>query len=149
VLDVAIGTGLVAREIQAVLGDSGGVVGIDPSPGMMTSNDNARAIACIQGRAESLPFASASFDFLSLGFALRHMADLERVFREFRRVLKPGGQFILSDCVAPEQPAHDTFMQAFELLRDQSHVRDYGIDQWIKVKTILRHGAPLSVRGLH
>jgi demethylmenaquinone methyltransferase/2-methoxy-6-polyprenyl-1,4-benzoquinol methylase len=113
VLDVAIGTGLVAREIQAVLGGNGGVIGIDPSPGMMTSGDNARAITCIQGRAEALPFATASFDFLSLGFALRHMADLERVFKEFRRVLKPGGRVLILEITRPEKRFTQLLMKLY------------------------------------
>lgn len=102
VLDVATGTGLVAREIVEVIGSHDDVIGIDPSPGMMGASSAPLRVPLIQGRAERLPFASGTFDFLSLGFALRHMEDLAGVFREFRRVLKPGGRLLLLEITRPE-----------------------------------------------
>jgi SAM-dependent methyltransferase len=81
--------------------------------------------------AEKLPFDSASFDVVISRLSAHHWPHPLAAVKEASRVLKPGGQFILSDCVAAEQPAHDTFLQTFELLRDQSHVRDYGADQWV------------------
>ncbi len=102
VLDVATGTGLVAREIIRVLGNSDDVLGLDPSPGMMGAASEPLPLRLIQGQAERLPFASGSFDFLSLGFALRHMEDLLGVFREFRRVLKPGGRVLVLEITRPE-----------------------------------------------
>jgi hypothetical protein len=50
---------------------------------------------------------------------------------EAARVLVPGGLFLLSDTVAPEHPARDTFLNCFELLRDSSHVRDHRISEWL------------------
>jgi len=100
-LDVAIGTGLVAKEAVRILGATGSVVGIDPSAGMMAETAPS-GLALVRGRAEALPFGAAGFDFLSLGFALRHVDDLERVFREFRRVLKPGGRLLLLEITRPE-----------------------------------------------
>jgi hypothetical protein len=50
--------------------------------------------------------------------------------REVARVLVPGGRFLLSDAIAPEDPARDSFLNAFELLRDPSHVRDHRISEW-------------------
>jgi demethylmenaquinone methyltransferase/2-methoxy-6-polyprenyl-1,4-benzoquinol methylase len=99
-LDVAVGTGLVAREIRRVLGVDGKLIGIDPSAGMMTVA-RSEPISLVQGRAEALPFADATFDFLTLGFALRHLDDLERVFAEFRRVLRPGGMVLLLEITRP------------------------------------------------
>jgi len=100
-LDVAVGTGLVAREAVRILGDARSVVGVDPSAGMMAAAAGGGP-ALVQGRAERLPFADAAFDFLSLGYALRHMSDLEAAFREFRRVLKPGGRLLLLEITPPE-----------------------------------------------
>ncbi len=100
-LDVAVGTGLVAREAVRILGDAGGVVGIDPSAGMMAAS-TAADLALVRGRAEALPFAAGAFDFLSLGFALRHLEDVQAVLREFRRVLKPGGRLLLLEITRPE-----------------------------------------------
>ena len=101
VLDVAIGTGLVTREAQALMKGRGEIIGLDPSSGMLRSYAGAVPVSLVQGRAESLPFPDGQFDFLSLGFALRHMDDLERVFSEFRRVLKPGGRLLILEITQP------------------------------------------------
>jgi demethylmenaquinone methyltransferase/2-methoxy-6-polyprenyl-1,4-benzoquinol methylase len=99
-LDVAVGTGLVAREALSIVGAAGGVVGIDPSAGMLAQSE-AHGLTLARGRAEALPFAAQSFDFLCLGYALRHLADLHAVFGEFRRVLKPGGRLLVLEITRP------------------------------------------------
>ncbi len=91
VLDVATGTGLVARQALSLIGRTGVVIGVDASEPMMRSGLGTTVLPLIQGSAEQLPLADAQFDFVSLGFALRHVSDLHRVFREFYRVLRPGG----------------------------------------------------------
>jgi demethylmenaquinone methyltransferase / 2-methoxy-6-polyprenyl-1,4-benzoquinol methylase len=91
VLDVATGTGLVAREALSLVGRAGVVIGLDPSEPMMRTGLGTTNLPLIQGSAERLPLADAQFDFVSLGFALRHVSDLHSVFREFYRVLRPGG----------------------------------------------------------
>jgi demethylmenaquinone methyltransferase/2-methoxy-6-polyprenyl-1,4-benzoquinol methylase len=100
-LDVAVGTGLLAREAVRILGDAGSVVGVDPSAGMLAVAA-AGGPKLVQGRAERLPFADAAFDFLSLGYALRHVSDLAGILGEFRRVLKPGGRLLLLEITLPE-----------------------------------------------
>src|SRR5215510_1597917 len=100
-LDVAIGTGLVAREAARIVGDGGVVIGVDPSPGMIAAS-TLRGVRLVRGIGEALPFPDRTFDFLSLGFALRHLDDLQAVFREFRRVLKPGGRVLLLEISRPE-----------------------------------------------
>jgi demethylmenaquinone methyltransferase/2-methoxy-6-polyprenyl-1,4-benzoquinol methylase len=102
VLDVAVGTGLVAREAVGIVGDARKVIGVDASIGMLRSAAGPRDIVVVQGMAEKLPFFSGRFDFLSLGFALRHMSDLSVVFDEFHRVLKPGGTVCLLEITMPE-----------------------------------------------
>jgi demethylmenaquinone methyltransferase/2-methoxy-6-polyprenyl-1,4-benzoquinol methylase len=99
-LDVAVGTGLVAREALSIVGAAGGVVGIDPSAGMLAQSE-AHGLTLARGRAEALPFAAQSFDVLCLGYALRHLADLHAVFGEFRRVLKPGGRLLVLEITRP------------------------------------------------
>lgn len=99
-LDVAVGTGLVSREAVRIVGAEGSVTGIDPSPGMI-SGAAIEGMARVRGRAEALPFASGAFDFLALGFALRHLTDLGTVFREFRRVLRPGGRLLMIEITRP------------------------------------------------
>ena len=102
VLDIATGTGLVAREALAVVGPSGAVLGLDPSAGML---DEARglAIPLTRGLGEKLPYAGASFDFVSMGFALRHVADLDALFAEMRRVLRPGGIACILEITYPRR----------------------------------------------
>lgn len=101
-LDVAIGTGLVAREAVRILGGPQGVVGIDLSEGMLRQAGASLPIPLICGRAEALPVADASFDFLSMGYALRHVAALPATFAEYRRVLRPGGRLLLLEIARPQ-----------------------------------------------
>ena len=95
VLDVGVGTGLVAAQACAITGDPALVTGVDPSPGMMAAAKLPRAMTLVEGRAEALPFADNCFDFLSMGYALRHIGSLAQAFAEFERVLKPGGRLCL------------------------------------------------------
>lgn len=100
VLDVATGTGLVAREALRIVGPSGSLVGLDPSAGMLGEAASLR-VPLVRGFGERLPFASGKFDFVSMGFALRHVADLEALFREMHRVLKPGGTACILELTRP------------------------------------------------
>lgn len=102
VIDVGTGTGLVAREAARLVGPQGCVLGVDPSAAMLA---NARAVAGLRlavGRAESIPAPDASADFLCLGYALRHVSDVSIAFREFIRVLRPGGRLCLLEITRPE-----------------------------------------------
>jgi demethylmenaquinone methyltransferase/2-methoxy-6-polyprenyl-1,4-benzoquinol methylase len=101
VLDVACGTGLIAVEAAKILGPNADIVCIDPSRGMLEEAKKKLKATFIQGRAESLPFPDNSFDFLTMGFALRHVSDLELTFREYRRVLKPGGKVLILEVSKP------------------------------------------------
>ena len=97
VLDVATGTGLLARAASRL---GGQVVGLDPSAGMLSHHNDRRA-RLSRGIAERLPFRDASFDMLTMGYALRHVADLASTFAEYRRVLKPGGRILILDFARP------------------------------------------------
>jgi demethylmenaquinone methyltransferase/2-methoxy-6-polyprenyl-1,4-benzoquinol methylase len=92
VLDVAIGTAAVARGATRVVGPEGRVFGVDPSSGMLAEARHAFHGPLTRGVAERLPFASDRFDFVTMGIALRHVSDLLATFREYLRVLKPGGK---------------------------------------------------------
>jgi len=83
-----------------------------------------------QGVAEKLPFEDASFDRVLSRYTAHHWADFSAGLREAARVLKPGGQALFVDAIAPGEPATDTFFQGIELLRDRSHVRDYSRAEW-------------------
>jgi len=103
-LDVATGTGLVARGAASIIGEPGGVIGVDPSRGMLREARKAVSGSLVQGRAEALPFRDDRFDMLSMGFALRHVPDLEAAFQEYRRVLRPGGRLLLLEVSRPPSP---------------------------------------------
>ena len=102
VLDVAVGTGLVAREAARIAGDPALVTGVDLSENMLAIARHAVGLLAVQGRAEALPIADAGVDFLSMGYALRHVPDLVSAFAEFRRVLRPGGRILLLEIGRPD-----------------------------------------------
>jgi demethylmenaquinone methyltransferase / 2-methoxy-6-polyprenyl-1,4-benzoquinol methylase len=104
-LDVATGTGLVARAATRLVQTPGAVVGVDPSGGMLRQARRRFAGPLAQGRIEQLPFADGLFDFVTIGYALRHAADLEVAFRECLRVLAPGGRLIVLEISRPPSAA--------------------------------------------
>ncbi|HWR87115.1 MAG TPA: class I SAM-dependent methyltransferase, partial [Acidiferrobacterales bacterium] len=69
VLDVAMGTGLVAREAMALVGASGQVIGLDPSIGMVSEAKRRLELSVVLGRGELLPLQAQTFNFLSMGYA--------------------------------------------------------------------------------
>lgn len=102
VLDVAMGTGLVAREAAGIVGDPSLVLGVDPSAGMLGEARRSLGVAAVLGVGEALPVADHSFDFVSMGYALRHLPDLGAAFGEFARVLKPGGRVCVLEISRPK-----------------------------------------------
>ncbi|MBK8049067.1 MAG: class I SAM-dependent methyltransferase [Anaerolineales bacterium] len=86
------------------------------------------------GDVESVAFPDASFDIVTSRYSAHHWPNPERALAEFRRVLRPGGAFLLSDIVSYDDYTLDTHLQAIELLRDPSHVRDHTLAAW---KTML------------
>jgi demethylmenaquinone methyltransferase / 2-methoxy-6-polyprenyl-1,4-benzoquinol methylase len=104
VLDVGVGTGLVSAQACVLTGDPALVTGVDPSPGMMAASKLPKTMTLVEGRAESLPFPDQHFDFLSMGYALRHIGDLSVAFAEFQRVLKPGGRLCILEITQAQGP---------------------------------------------
>jgi len=100
-VDVAVGTGLLANEMITLTGEPGGVVGLDVSEAMLAIARGRLGIPLIQAAAEALPLASGSADFVALGYALRHIADIGAALREALRVLRPGGTVVLLEISAP------------------------------------------------
>ena len=103
VVDVAVGTGLLAREALAITGDRRSVIGVDLSEGMLAIAREKLGVPLVQGAAEALPIADGVADFVTMGFALRHVADLVAAFREFRRVLRRGGTVLLLEVGRPDK----------------------------------------------
>ena len=87
-------------------------------------------VATQQGTADRLPFADATFDLVATRFSAHHWGDVPQALREARRVLKNSGTLVVIDPVAPESPLCDTLLQAVEILRDASHVRNYRLSEW-------------------
>ena len=103
VLDVATGTGLVARELVRRFGCS--VVGIDQSPEMLARRSRANERACrsrlVEGRAEALPFADGEFASLTVTYLLRYVDDPAATMRELARVVRPGGTVAMLEFAVP------------------------------------------------
>jgi ubiquinone/menaquinone biosynthesis C-methylase UbiE len=92
VLDVACGTGVLAREAASRTGSSGHVAGVDPISGMLeVAKKLAPSIEWRAGVAESLPFADRSFDAVVSQFGLMFFTDRSRALREMLRVSAPDG----------------------------------------------------------
>jgi demethylmenaquinone methyltransferase/2-methoxy-6-polyprenyl-1,4-benzoquinol methylase len=101
VLDVATGTGLTARAAVSIVGERTRVIGVDPSAGMLEEARRAVAVRLVRGEAEALPFRDGHFDFVAMGYALRHVTDLDVAFVEYARVLKPGGRLLILEIRQP------------------------------------------------
>jgi demethylmenaquinone methyltransferase/2-methoxy-6-polyprenyl-1,4-benzoquinol methylase len=69
--------------------------------GMLCEARKVGGVKLIRAVGECLPFADASFDFLSMGYALRHVSDLKNAFDEYLRVLKPGGVALILEISRP------------------------------------------------
>lgn len=92
VLDVACGTGILAREAARLVGPGGSVTGVDVNRGMLAvARSNDPAIDWKTGAAEALPFESGSFDRVLCQFGLMFFDDPTEALREMWRVTRPGG----------------------------------------------------------
>ncbi|WP_343730136.1 methyltransferase domain-containing protein [Duganella sp.] len=133
VLDLGCGAGHASFAVAPV---AQSVTSFDLSPEMLAVVADAaqerglQNISTQQGNVASLPFADASFCMVVTRFSAHHWLDVPAALREVKRVLKPKGVLVIIDITAPESPLHDTTLQAVELLRDGSHVRDYRPSEW-------------------
>lgn len=113
VVDVGMGTGIVSKQILLVTNEPQRLVGVDPSPGMVAQAGLPPAVRIVDGRAEAMPLPAASADFIVMGYALRHIADLTAAFREFARVLRPGGRVLVLEITQPEGAFARRAMRAY------------------------------------
>ncbi|WP_035485279.1 methyltransferase domain-containing protein [Geminicoccus roseus] len=92
VLDVACGTGVLAREAARQVQPDGAVTGLDRNPGMLAlARRTAPGIDWREGMAEQLPFEDNAFDRVLCQFGLMFFQDRTGALKEMRRVLRPGG----------------------------------------------------------
>ena len=92
VLDIACGTGVLARDALSRTGSAGRVVGVDSAPGMIGAAKELEAdVDWMLGSAEALALEDAAFDCVLSQFGMMFFQDREKAAREMFRVLKPGG----------------------------------------------------------
>lgn len=133
VLDLGCGGGHVSFAVAPVVAE---VVGYDLSAEMLAAvrEEAARRglanLVTQQGSVKALPFADGSFDAVVSRFSAHHWHDWLGGLREARRVLGRQGRAVFIDVAAPGPGLLDTYLQAIELLRDPSHVRNYAIPEW-------------------
>jgi ubiquinone/menaquinone biosynthesis C-methylase UbiE len=100
VLDVACGTGVVARLAAARVGSTGSVAGLDLNPGMLavagSVTPRGAAIAWHEASAEAMPLPDDAFDVVLCQMGLQFVPDKNAAAREMRRVLKPGGRLAIN-----------------------------------------------------
>jgi demethylmenaquinone methyltransferase / 2-methoxy-6-polyprenyl-1,4-benzoquinol methylase len=101
IIDVGTGTGLLASAAARIVRDPGRVIGVDPSAGMIEHARVPSGVRLLSGTAERLPVPDGSADFLSLGYALRHIGEMSAAFAEFHRVLRPGGRLCVLEITLP------------------------------------------------
>lgn len=132
-MDLGSGGGHVAYRLAR---QARSVTAVDLSAAMLNAVREAarqRDLSNIETRvalAECLPFEDATFDLLACRYSAHHWRDWTAGLREARRVLKPGASAIFIDVVSPGYAPFDTHLQAVELLRDPSHVRNYTEAEW-------------------
>jgi demethylmenaquinone methyltransferase/2-methoxy-6-polyprenyl-1,4-benzoquinol methylase len=104
-LDVACGTGDLAMELRARVGERGEVVGCDFSDRMLElARRKAPGIRFERANALDLPYADGEFDAATVGFGARNFSDLERGLAEMARVVRPDGRVVVLEITTPERP---------------------------------------------
>jgi demethylmenaquinone methyltransferase/2-methoxy-6-polyprenyl-1,4-benzoquinol methylase len=113
-LDVACGTGAVARELVARYGCT--VVGVDQSEEMLAEAARRTADERIRyqlSRAEDLPFRDAAFDGLTFTYLLRYVDDPASTLSELARVVRPGGRIAMLEFSVPVHPLARALWKAY------------------------------------
>ena len=110
VLDLAGGTGDLAKLLSPVVGRDGRVVLCDINASMLAVgrervlDAGLTNVEAVRADAEALPFATGSFDAVVIAFGLRNLTDKERGLREIHRVLRPRGAVVVLEFSTPGQP---------------------------------------------
>ncbi len=106
VLDVATGTGLVARALRQRYACR--VIGLDQSADMLAAARDREGLftGIVRGRAERLPFYDGSFDHVTFTYLLRYVDDPATTLRELARVLRPGGRLATLEFGVPRGPVY-------------------------------------------
>jgi SAM-dependent methyltransferase len=133
VLDVATGGGHTALALAPI---AGSVTAYDVTEPMLRAargflrERGAGAAAFVAGDVQALPFRDGAFDVVTCRIAAHHFGDVAAAVREVRRVLRPGGSFLLQDILGHDDPEAAAFVTEVERRRDPSHVRAYRAAEW-------------------
>lgn len=134
VLDVATGAGHTAFALAPHVAE---VVALDITREMLATAQHVATerhlhnVRFLEGNAEALPCADASFDVVTCRQAPHHFPHVQQAVREWARVLKPGGKLALVDSIGPEEADIDELLHEIETLRDPSHVRNHRFSEWL------------------
>ena len=129
VLDLACGPGIVTAPLAE---KARRVVALDLTPQMLANARRRCAaagrknVAFVESSAGRLPFPSGAFDAVVTRLSIHHFPEPAPIVEETRRVLRPGGRFVLADVVSSDDAEKAALHNAIEVLRDPSHVRMLG-----------------------
>lgn len=132
-LDIATGGGhtalKLAPHVRRMIASDYAPVMLDAAREFIASKGAAN-VDFVPADAENLPFAGNTFDLITCRIAPHHFPDIFRFVQECARALKPGGTLIVQDQALPDDPKDAAYIEAFETLRDPSHVRALSALQW-------------------
>ena len=135
VLDVGTGAGHTAF---ALASGARTVMGVDLTEKMVESAASLAEehgvvnVQFIVSDAVRLPFPSNHFDLITCRFAAHHFTAPDVAMAEMSRVLRPGGQILMVDHIAPDKPELDAYINHIDWLRDPSHVREWNVSEWLE-----------------
>ena len=132
-VDIGTGAGFTAFAVSSY---ADRVLATDIAPGMLAQTRrqagerNITGLELVLGEAERLPLASGSAGLVTCRQAAHHFYDLPKAVGEVWRVLEPGGAFIFTDPVAPDDDDVALWMNDVEVRRDATHIRDLNAEEW-------------------
>jgi demethylmenaquinone methyltransferase/2-methoxy-6-polyprenyl-1,4-benzoquinol methylase len=154
ILDCAAGTGVMAAAAMDLGVRREDILCVDVSPGMLEVAKQKHGVDTLVASVDELPIEDAQFDFVTMGYALRHVKSLESTFSEYHRVLRPGGRvLILEITIPPNGFARGCFRLYFRdiypaltrLFTGSSEARDMMLYYWETMEAVVPPESILAV----